>query len=1300
MDKKKKYIIYSIILLLVVSLSVGFSAFQKQLLIDDSIFHVRLHEDVRVSDIKVQSSSENVVSNYEDFNVSKLYGSVNFPSANSYILYKLDLSNYGNLKSGLFSITNNESGTSVQLCNSSGGNCTSNFKTSVCNGNNCTLGATKEIYVKVTSSSSGTKMIDIDFDFEPYNTITYTNFREDISSFQDDIMSHDSYQITLSSKPEEVSITGYATYTYNKNTGVLSISDVSSNINIHAKYLINEIAEESYEENNPNNYVSFDNSLYRIITKESVEDGYGNTELRTKIVKHESVGNNIFDENTNVYCNSSLADYLNNTYYEGINSSSKELIDYTTWISKNNEGNTRGTMTPSYNPNKYKATKMAYFFGDSNYCNAIIGLINEDNFSSNSNWLTYDEFTIDNYNTESSGVINTDSKEKSKYNVTLLNTRKVASTATLKAVVSGVLSDSLSDRSLPTHPVTYLKSEVLIVGGTGTSDNPYILGLPSDATQSNPTIITGINQYVTGSNMDLVTVTNKVGTVYYSIDDELNINNYTEGSTSIPKEKNTGKYWISYYIPAGNGYKAKKGTVVSQINPYKYYISYEKGSHVNEIYLESDSCTTTESNITCDVTLPNIVPEEYYDSVGWSTTNGDTTGLLPGTNYTLSSENNNVVLYANTVIQKNYQNTNNNRYYATLKDALDDVSSGQTIKVLNSIRELKEITLSESKTNVMIDLNGKTISLYSATITNNGTLDIYNSSTTEGIIQQTGNDHDLIINNGTLSINKTASTNKTRLKFTADFGGQTLVLNNENKTFNIYTNAILQGYSSSETCVRNYGTTNMYDGTLKGLGLFSNLSSGTFNMFGGTINDIYSNAINNYGTVNISGGTINSSGTGINNFDGGNITINGNVHITTSTNPASSNYRNGIINSGQLNISSGTIEGYYTIKNTSTGDVEITGTAQIISSSYGIINDGTLKVTGGNISGVNRGIQNKNNLTISGSNTVISSTSSSGIAIDNNNGTATMSNGTINSNYTGISNSYKYLTITGGTINGDVVGIINKISGSITIEGGVVNSSGTAISSDSGLVTIGINDSTISTSSPLIQTTGTNDKYGLYIRNSTTYFYDGIIKSSSGLDHSILGNSINVPENYEIRKDLDNGIESAYLKKMPFLMAGTSAAEDANFLRTNIAKKDIETITFTNSISGHTANGTDCFDVSLNEDGTVLAWVTDTDSNGKHEVTIGADNKIYASTGEYLFGYLTNLTSINDLQYLDTSKVTLMNSMFHNCSSLTNLNLSGFNTSNVTIMSAMFYGCSSLTSLDLSNFNTSNVKIMSGLFYG
>ena len=87
------------------------------------------------------------------------------------------------------------------------------------------------------------------------------------------------------------------------------------------------------------------------------------------------------------------------------------------------------------------------------------------------------------------------------------------------------------------------------------------------------------------------------------------------------------------------------------------------------------------------------------------------------------------------------------------------------------------------------------------------------------------------------------------------------------------------------------------------------------------------------------------------------------------------------------------------------------------------------------------------------------------------------------------------------------------------------------------------------------------------------------------------------------------------------------------------------------------------------------------------------------STNSWFYG-CSNLTTINSIHNLVTSNVTDMSYMFHSCSSLTSLDVTGFDTSSVKNMSAMFYECTGLTSLDLSKLDTSNVTDMFAIFSG
>ncbi|MFV5900150.1 BspA family leucine-rich repeat surface protein [Enterococcus faecalis] len=98
-------------------------------------------------------------------------------------------------------------------------------------------------------------------------------------------------------------------------------------------------------------------------------------------------------------------------------------------------------------------------------------------------------------------------------------------------------------------------------------------------------------------------------------------------------------------------------------------------------------------------------------------------------------------------------------------------------------------------------------------------------------------------------------------------------------------------------------------------------------------------------------------------------------------------------------------------------------------------------------------------------------------------------------------------------------------------------------------------------------------------------------------------------------------------------------------------------------------------------------------------LSLEAENIVCEGSLLSMFSGASSLTSL-DLSGFDTSNVTSMQSMFQNVRSLTSLDLSGFDTSNVTSMQYMFSGASSLTSLDLSGFDTSNVTSMQYMFSG
>ena len=82
------------------------------------------------------------------------------------------------------------------------------------------------------------------------------------------------------------------------------------------------------------------------------------------------------------------------------------------------------------------------------------------------------------------------------------------------------------------------------------------------------------------------------------------------------------------------------------------------------------------------------------------------------------------------------------------------------------------------------------------------------------------------------------------------------------------------------------------------------------------------------------------------------------------------------------------------------------------------------------------------------------------------------------------------------------------------------------------------------------------------------------------------------------------------------------------------------------------------------------------------------------------FANFTGLQTVEGWEYLNTSEVTNMNSMFLNCKSLRSLDLSTFDTQQVRDMRRMFEGCTKMETLDLMSFNTQKIYYISFMFYG
>lgn len=240
-----------------------------------------------------------------------------------------------------------------------------------------------------------------------------------------------------------------------------------------------------YMGKNPNNYVKFNNELWRIIgvfDVASVKDGP--KEKRIKIIRDESLGNMVWDSgNVNDWSSASLQLYLNGEYYNSLDSTSKSLIGNTYWnlggitsytsssngLASHFYGYERGTTVYSGRPT-YWVGKIALMY-PSDYGYATSG-------GTTTNRASCLAKEMCNWGSSSySDCISNDYLYNSSEHQWTLTPDSFNSNIVFSVRYSGYLSNDFANYSLDSaSPVLFLTSTVQITGGEGTQSNPYTLG--------------------------------------------------------------------------------------------------------------------------------------------------------------------------------------------------------------------------------------------------------------------------------------------------------------------------------------------------------------------------------------------------------------------------------------------------------------------------------------------------------------------------------------------------------------------------------------------------------------------------------------------------------------------------------------------------------------------------------------------------------------------------------------------------------------------------------------------------------
>ena len=237
-----------------------------------------------------------------------------------------------------------------------------------------------------------------------------------------------------------------------------------------------------YMGKDPNNYVSFNNELWRIIgvfDVKSSEDGIN--EKRLKIIRNESIGEKTWDSAMfNNWSTSSLQTYLNKDYYNTLNADVKKIIDNTYW-------NLGGSLTNNdVTASKfYEKERSTIVYGSNRpYWVGKIGLMYPSDYgyaTSGGNTTNRSRcLARELYNWHLSGYVYClDNVYLYKNNLEQWMLTSYVDSQYYVFVIRSegrVVSQGTNRSGYSVFPVLYLKSTVQITGGDGTSGNPYILG--------------------------------------------------------------------------------------------------------------------------------------------------------------------------------------------------------------------------------------------------------------------------------------------------------------------------------------------------------------------------------------------------------------------------------------------------------------------------------------------------------------------------------------------------------------------------------------------------------------------------------------------------------------------------------------------------------------------------------------------------------------------------------------------------------------------------------------------------------
>ena len=206
-EKHRLPLIISIVVLGILLLTVGFSAFGQKLFITGMFANVRVPADIRVTGIIPSKNNSDGVSNSEDYDVKSIVGNITLPNADSSVTYEVQVTNFEGPEMGIYDLTGLPDNLEYVLEEY-------NLKDKICEGDKCTLGVQKKFKITIKykdgmyNANKDTFDFQLDFDFRSYHKVSYDGFTYS-DSYPKEVMDKDTLEFNFneSEKTDKVKVT-------------------------------------------------------------------------------------------------------------------------------------------------------------------------------------------------------------------------------------------------------------------------------------------------------------------------------------------------------------------------------------------------------------------------------------------------------------------------------------------------------------------------------------------------------------------------------------------------------------------------------------------------------------------------------------------------------------------------------------------------------------------------------------------------------------------------------------------------------------------------------------------------------------------------------------------------------------------------------------------------------------------------------------------------------------------------------------------------------------------------------------